>query len=125
MRLLLDTHVLLWTLADDPRLRRNARAAIESASEIHFSVASCWEIAIKAGIGRLDADVAEIRRVANHCGFIELPVLGEHVEALQALRPLHRDPFDRLLVAQALTEPLRLLTHDPQVARYGDTIVEV
>ena len=125
MRLLLDTHVLLWTLADDPRLRRNARAAIESASEIHFSVASCWEIAIKAGIGRLDADVAEIRRVAKQCGFIELPVLGEHVEALQGLKPLHRDPFDRLLVAQALTEPLRLLTHDPQVARYGDTIVEV
>ena len=120
MRLLLDTHVLLWTLADDPRLRRNARAAIESASEIHFSVASCWEIAIKAGIGRLDADVAEIRRVANHCGFIELPVLGEHVEALQALRPLHR-----LLVAQAISEPMRLLTADASLAGYSELVMKV
>lgn len=125
MRLLLDTHVLLWTLADDPRLRRNARAAIESASEIHFSVASCWEIAIKAGIGRLDADVAEIRRVANHCGFIELPVLGEHVEALQALRPLHRDPFDRLLVAQAISEPMGLLTADASLAGYSELVMKV
>jgi PIN domain nuclease of toxin-antitoxin system len=87
-----------------------------------FSVASLWEIAIKAGISKLDADAAVVRRAARDSGFEELPVLGKHVEALKDLPNHHRDPFDRLLVAQAIAEPMVLLTADAALATYGKNV---
>lgn len=125
MRLLLDTHVLLWTLADDPHLSKAARKRIESATEIYVSSASYWEIAIKAGLGKLPVSLVEIRAAAQHSGFNELPVNGEHAETLLTLPDHHKDPFDRMLVAQAICEPMRLLTSDAQVARYTELAVMV
>ena len=87
-----------------------------------FSVASLWEVAIKSGIGKLDADVAEVRAAARMSGFEELPVLGSHIEALAGLPEFHRDPFGRLLVAQAVAEPMQLLTADTSVALYGSHV---
>jgi len=120
MRILLDTHVLLWTLADDPHLSKDARKIIEAATEIYVSSASYWEIAIKAGLGKLPVNLPEIRLAAQSSGFNELPISGEHTEALLKLADHHRDPFDRMLVAQAISEPMRLLTADAQVAKYTE-----
>lgn len=119
MRLLLDTHILLWALTDSPRLRNLGPRLVSADNEVYFSVASLWEIAIKARIGKLAADAAEVRGAALASGFTELAILGPHVEALAALPPHHRDPFDRILVAQANAEPMRLLTADATVAGYG------
>lgn len=119
MRLLLDTHVLLWSLAGHPRIKRVSPRLLDDDNQVFFSVASLWEIAIKSGIGKLDADVAEVRDAAHRSGFDELPILGSHIEALAGLPEFHRDPFDRLLVAQAVAEPMQLLTADTSVALYG------
>lgn len=120
MRVLLDTHVLLWTLADDHRLSKEARKIIEAATEIYVSTASYWEVAIKSGLGKLPVSLIEIRLAAQRSGFNELPISGEHTEALLTLADHHRDPFDRMLVAQAISEPMRLLTADAHVARYTE-----
>ena len=120
MRVLLDTHVLLWALADDPRLSKDARKLIESATEVYVSSASYWEMAINIGLGKLHVSLPEIRLAAQNSGFNELPVSGEHTEALLKLADHHRDPFDRMLVAQAISEPMRLLTADVQVAKYTE-----
>lgn len=122
MRLLLDTHVLLWALQDHSRIRRIRKRLLDPEHEVFFSVASLWEIAIKRAIGKIDADVDEIREVAREDGFLELPILGPHVLAIVALPPIHRDPFDRLLVAQAASEPMRLLTGDALLAGYGEAV---
>lgn len=122
MRLLLDTHVLLWSLADDPRIADIEARLLDEANEVFFSVASLWELAIKIGAGKLDLDVDELRRAALQSGFTELPVLATHVQALLSLPPHHRDPFDRMLVAQARAEPMRLLTADRLLVRYGDHV---
>lgn len=125
MRLLLDTHVLLWALADDARLTPAARRHIEGATEVFVSAASFWELAIKIGLGKLAADLAQIRETVGRVGFEELPVTGEHAQALLSLPALHRDPFDRLLVAQAISEPLHLLTADALVAQYTGLAIRV
>ena len=121
MRLLLDTHVLLWALGAPGRLSPAVRAEIEDATnEVLYSAASIWEIAIKAGLGRADFvnDPALIERGARQAGFIELPVAARHAVAVYGLPPHHNDPFDRLLLAQALVEPAWLYTADKQLARY-------
>ena len=118
MRLLLDTHALLWWLADDDRLGRSARDAIADADVVVVSAVSAWEIAIKQAVGKLTGprDLAgEIR--AN--GFTELPVTSAHALAAGELPPHHSDPFDRMLVAQARLEDLTLVTRDPRLAEYG------
>lgn len=125
MRLLLDTHILLWTLADDQRLSRKARRLIEDANEIYISAASFWELAIKISLGKLDADLDEIRSCCRESGFIELPVAVEHAMAIRELDSHHRDPFDRILIATAITEPMHLLTADSMVARYTSLAVLV
>ena len=128
MNLLLDTHVALWAIADSPRLSARAREWIESPQAVIWvSAATVWEIAIKHGLGRGDMPVSgqEALDYFRQAGYWLLAIAPEHAAAVAELPRHHQDPFDRLLVAQALTEPLRLLTHDPQVARYGDTIVEV
>jgi len=125
MRVLLDTHVLLWTLSDDPRLTVKARRLIESAADIYVSAATFWELAIKVGLGKLNVDLEEIRHFCRESGFIELPVMSEHAIAVKDLEHLHRDPFDRLLVATAMAEPMKLLTADSAIARYTDLAVLV
>jgi len=123
MRLLLDTHLLLWALEDDPRLPEEARRIIlDQANDIFASSVSLWEIAIKSGLGKLEADAASVLRALPSAGFESLAFSGEHAVAVGKLPGLHRDPFDRALVAQARCEPMVLLTHDPQVGAYGDGV---
>ena len=125
MRLLLDTHVLLWTIAESRRLSAAARALIgEPDNELTFSSVSLWEVAIKAGRGRDDfrIDVSSLRRSLFDNDYVELPITGAHAVALGGLPPVHRDPFDRMLVAQAIVEGLTLVTSDPAVAKYRGPI---
>jgi PIN domain nuclease of toxin-antitoxin system len=120
-RLLLDTQVVLWALAGHRRLPREARRFIDDHEAI-VSAASVWEIAIKVSIGKLEADPVAVRQAFEPSGFDELPVTGEHAARVALLAPHHRDPFDRLLVAQSLVEGLVLLTADPQLAAYGEFV---
>ncbi len=122
MRILLDTNVLLWTLAGSSRIDQVKDLILSDESEIFVSAASWWEIVIKASIGKLDADIKILRESAALSGFRDLPVLAIHTETLATLPMLHRDPFDRLIVAQAITEPMKLLTSDTQLAAYNDLV---
>ena len=129
MRLLLDTHVALWAITDHPRLPASIRALIaDPANTIVVSAASLWEIAIKHGLARggpndmpLSGDQA--LSFFRQAGYQLLAIAPEHVIAVEQLPAHHTDPFDRLLVAQALSEPLRLVSHDPAIARYGDMVI--
>ena len=125
MRLLLDTHLLLWAVASSKRLSRESRALIEDeANDVYFSAASMWEIAIKSALGRNDfrVDVAAMAAALPAMGLAELPVTAAHAVAVTRLPTIHRDPFDRLLVAQSIVEPLVLLTNDAALARYSESI---
>ena len=125
MRLLLDTHILLWTIAESRRLSADARALIgDVGSEVTFSVVSLWEVAIKTGRGRGDfhIDVGSLRRQLLDNEYAELAISGAHAVALATLPPLHKDPFDRMLVAQALADGLTLVTTDGAVAKYPGPI---
>jgi PIN domain nuclease of toxin-antitoxin system len=124
-RLLLDTHVWLWIQSDDPRLGADARRLVMLAAEVRFSAASAWEIAIKAAIGKLTLPRdADIESELAHNGFLSLSVELAHANQVRGLPLLHRDPFDRLLVAQALVEGLTVMTADTQLAAYGISIVD-
>lgn len=123
MRLLLDTHVFLWAVTASPQLKRETRRLIEDADEVYVSAASIWEIAIKARLGKLEADPHELAAAIDASGFIELPVTAEHAAGVGQLAQHHNDPFDRLLVSQALAEPLRLLTADDMMAKYSDLVL--
>ena len=126
MRLLLDTHILLWSLADPRRLPDSAREAIETGeNEVLFSAASIWEIAIKAQLLRAEfgVDTATIIGAARETRFTELAIGAEHAAAVAALPPHHKDPFDRLLVVQAFTEPARLVTADKTLTAYSNDLV--
>ena len=128
MNLLLDTHVALWAITDSPRLSAQAREWIESPrATVWVSAATVWEIAIKHGLGRGDMPVSgqEALDYFRQSGYRLLAVQSEHAAAVETLPAHHADPFDRILIAQALTEPMRLLTHDSTVARYLDTIIQV
>lgn len=125
MKLLLDTHLLLWAAGQPQRLPEAARAMIEEPSnDLVFSAASLWEIAIKLGLGRADfrADPSLLRRGLLDNGYVELAITGRHVVAVAGLPPLHKDPFDRMLIAQATADGLLLLTIDPAVAEYPGPI---
>lgn len=128
MNLLLDTHVALWAIADSPKLPKKAREMIESPrTSIWISAATIWEIAIKHSLGRGDMPVSsqDALRYFQESGYRFLPIEPEHAAAVEDLAAHHADPFDRILVAQAIVEPMRLMTHDPIVARYSDTVIEV
>ena len=131
MRVLLDTHVALWAIVDDPRLPSQARALIEDEENtILVSAASVWEIAIKYALARggpNDMPLSGIQALGHFraAGYEMLAITSAHASAVDHLPALHSDPFDRLLVAQATTEPARLLTHDSQVAKYGNGIILV
>ncbi|UNX55364.1 type II toxin-antitoxin system VapC family toxin [Georgenia sp. TF02-10] len=119
---LLDTHLLLWAAAGSPRLPDWTRQVLaDSPADVSFSVVSLWEIVIKVrgGGGRLVAEPMLLRDYARAAGMVELPVRGEHVLELHQLKPLHKDPFDTLLLAQARSESLELLTVDRQLLAYG------
>jgi PIN domain nuclease of toxin-antitoxin system len=119
MTLLLDTHFLLWIANGDQRLTPKAKKIISAADAVYMSAASLWEISIKISVGKLAVDVDALTDSLLNAGLIELPVSIEHARALKALPPVHRDPFDRLLVAQAMTEPMHLLTVDAALTAYG------
>ncbi|WP_295383903.1 type II toxin-antitoxin system VapC family toxin [uncultured Thiodictyon sp.] len=128
MRLLLDTHIALWALTDDPRLSEQARALInDPANQVMVSAATVWEIAIKHALGRDTMPISgdEALDWFRQAGYDLLPISPTHAAALEHLPDHHRDPFDRLLVAQAITEPLRLLSRDPRVIRYGEAVIAV
>lgn len=122
MRLLLDTHVYLWWLLDHPNLSKMARERIIAASEVYISSASIWEASIKARIGKLEVDVNQLVTEIANSGFLELAISTRHAAMVARLPDIHRDPFDRILVAQALCEPLRLLTADGVLSRYSDLV---
>lgn len=128
MRFLIDTHLALWIPAGDPRVSRRMLALLEDdESEFLFSTASLWEIAIKRSLGRADFEIDPrgIRTRLLKAGYEELPVLGDHAVAVDALPYLHKDPFDRLLIAQAMVEGIVLLTVDAKVAGYSGPIRKV
>jgi PIN domain nuclease of toxin-antitoxin system len=119
VRLLLDSHVLIWWLADDPRLRTEARAAVASDdSFVAVSAATAWELSIKIAAGKLKVP-GNLELQLAQTGFSYLPVTVEHGFLAGSLPPHHADPFDRMLVAQAQLEGLTLVTRDPRIAAYG------
>ena len=125
MRLLLDTHLLLWAAASSQRLPDEAREMLEDAeNEVYYSAASIWEIAIKTSLGRKDfrINVATLQSALLEMGLIELPVTAQHAVGVTRLPALHRDPFDRMLIAQSIAEPLTLLTNDALLSKYWDGV---
>jgi PIN domain nuclease of toxin-antitoxin system len=128
MKLLLDTHLLLWAAGTPDRLSAAAIALIgHPDNELLFSAASMWEIAIKHGLGRDDFRVNArlLRRGLLDNGYSELPIASDHAVAIDCLPPIHKDPFDRILIAQAITEGITLLTVDPLMAQYPGPVQRV
>ena len=123
MRILLDTHVFLWAVAGSRLLKPNARKLMQAADEVLVSSASIWEIAVKVRIGKLDADPDALVAAIVESGFTELPVRCAHAARVASLPLHHTDPFDRLLVAQAMSEPLHFLTADGVLAKYSELVV--
>jgi PIN domain nuclease of toxin-antitoxin system len=125
VKLLLDTHLLLWAAGEPKRLSKLARRLIDNPeNELLFSAASLWEVAIKRRLGRKDfkVDARLLRRGLLDNGYSELPIISDHVVATESLPLLHRDPFDRILVAQATVEGVTLLTIDSLVSQYAGPI---
>jgi PIN domain nuclease of toxin-antitoxin system len=125
MKFLLDTHLLLWAAAEPRRLSKQTRALIDNPdNDLLFSAASLWEVAIKRGLGRDDfkVDARLLRRGLLDNGYSELPIISDHVVAMDSLPPIHKDPFDRILVAQATVEGVTLLTIDSVVSQYPGPI---
>ena len=130
MRLLLDTHVAIWALVSPDLLTpRVAELIADPANDVYVSAASVWEIAIKHALGRATGAPpfggTEAVEYFREAGYLKLPIFAEHAALVETLPPHHADPFDRLLVAQALHEPMRLVTGDPLVARYSETIIRI
>lgn len=122
MRVLLDTHLLLWALAAPSRLPAAARKAIDAA-EVFVSAASIWEVSIKSALGKLEANPQEVLNAVTPAGFGLLPITGEHAAQVRALPALPKDPFDRMLIAQASVEPMILLTNDEALRVYGTLVM--
>jgi PIN domain nuclease of toxin-antitoxin system len=125
MRILLDTHLLLWAMAASRKLPHTVKAQVlDPANDIYFSAASLWEIAIKRGLRRDDfrIDLDALMAALRESGFLELPIAATHAVGVAQLPPIHKDPFDRLLVAQSMAEPMTLLTNDATLADYWDGV---
>ena len=125
MNLLLDTHILLWVLQDAPELGRDARRLLDRADEIHVSSVSLWEAAIKHALGKLKVDLDALDGRLAQMRLRPLAVSWDHARKVRSLPLLHGDPFDRMLVAQAISEPLHLLTHDATLAKYSELVLVV
>lgn len=121
-RLLLDTHVLLWWLEDSPELSEDLKDRIDSELEVHVSAATVWELSIKTALGKLEIP-DDLTEVLEQSGLSELPIRFHHAERAGRLPPVHRDPFDRMLIAQALTERLTLVTRDELIHKYDVPIL--
>ena len=122
MRLLLDTHVFIWSVMDSRQLKAATRRYLASAEIVYVSAASIWEIAIKTRIGKMTGDVEAFAAAIDASGFQELPVTARHAAAVAKLALHHADPFDRMLIAQAFLEPLRLVTADKVLVAYGGAV---
>ena len=123
MRLLIDTQIFIWTVMDSKRLGLEARQVMVDASKIFVSAASIWEISIKARIGKLEGNPNDFVEAINQSGFQNLAISARHAAKVYDLPLYHRDPFDRLLIAQALSEPLQLLTADRILEQYSDLVM--
>ena len=122
MKLLLDTHILLWAMREAVELKPAARAMILNADEVYVSSVTLWEVAIKAALGKLPIAPAQMEDAARLAGFKPLAVSWTHALAVHGLPALHGDPFDRMLVAQAISEPMHFLTHDAKLAAYSPLV---
>ncbi len=125
MRILLDTHMILWALTDSPRLPTAAHQMImDAANQIYVSAASVWEVSIKHSLSpdQMPVSGSELTGYLSEAGYIELPVMAVHAAAVETLPLHHKDPFDRILIAQALSEPMVLLTHDRLMEKYGEPV---
>ncbi len=122
MKILLDTHVYLWCVNDNRALSKPARKLISDATEVYVSTASIWEAAIKIKLKKLSADLDELIDAISESGFLELPILTKHIIGINNLPDIHRDPFDRILIAQAMNEPLRFLTRDSILKEYSELV---
>jgi PIN domain nuclease of toxin-antitoxin system len=124
-RILLDTHVFLWLVVDSAKLTKKAKALIEDSEQVFVSSASIWEVSIKVRLGKLRADPEMLIEEIQKNGFEELPVYARHATEIAKLPMDHEDPFDRLLVAQAIVESARLITSDKHLAGLSDFVVAV
>jgi PIN domain nuclease of toxin-antitoxin system len=125
VRILLDTHVFLWLVSGDPRLTVQAKELIDGAERVFVSSASIWEVAIKVRLGKLTADPDQLMEEMEKNGFEELPVFARHAKGVAKLPFHHTDPFDRLLIAQALAEPMRFLSADTELAPYSPLVITI
>ncbi|MDR3089493.1 MAG: type II toxin-antitoxin system VapC family toxin [Desulfobulbaceae bacterium] len=125
MRLLLDTNVLLWALTDSPRIENVRNLLLADDNDVFVSAVSWWKIAIKTRIGKFKADISELRLATRDSGFLELPLLGGHAEILTGINAFHNDPFDHMLLSQAMTEPMRLLSGDRMLRKYSSLVLLV
>ena len=119
MRLLLDTHIFIWSVMGSPKLKMKVRAQIAAVEAVYVSAASIWEITIKSRLGKISGDPAAFAEAIEASGFRELPVTARHAASVATLPLHHTDPFDRLLLAQAFSEPLRFVTADRGLGAYG------
>ncbi len=122
MRILLDTHIYLWFVKDDRKLSKHARTLIKDATHVYVSSASIWEAAIKIKIGKLAGNIDELIAAVDESGFESLPINVQHAAHVHELPDVHRDPFDRILLAQAMSEPLRFVTADEILAQYSSLV---
>lgn len=125
MRLLVDTHIVYWFFVEPKKLPAAARTHMDGASAVYVSAASVWEIAIKVKIGKMNANPERLIQQIPAAGIRELPVLSRHAAIVADLPLHHADPFDRLLIAQAVSEPLHLLTTDSRLKQYSELVIEV
>lgn len=128
MNILLDTHIILWAAGEPEKLPDSAKAMLlDDSNHLYFSSASIWEVVIKRGLGREDfsVDPFRLRKLLVANGYSEIAVVSDHALAIDLLPPFHKDPFDRILIAQARTEGMSLMTSDKQLALYGRGIISV
>ncbi len=122
MHILLDTHIFLWWLNNDSKLSKNTKTMILSAAEVYVSSASIWEACIKVKIGKLEFQVEKLAQAVSESGFLELPITAQHAVGTWKLPDIHHDPFDRILIAQAICEPLQFLTADKLLESYSELV---
>lgn len=122
MQVLLDTHLFIWWLKDDNQLSKKARTIITSADIVYISSVSIWEAAIKIQLGKLEANIDDLVNAIESEGFTEFSLLAKQAAVVKTLPTIHRDPFDRMLIAQAISEPLRFLTSDKILKKYSELV---
>ena len=122
---LLDTNVVIWLSKDEPRIARLKQLLLSIETDVFISVVTWWEIAIKLKTGKISIDLEQLRHYAYTCDFKDLPVTGKYIKAYLELPALHKDPFDHMLLAQAISSPMRLITGDAFLAKYSSLVMVV